>query len=632
MMEGGVFTLNLEGEVPPELTKKGKPSKKKSRVRPSWSKTTMKKNSTEKISKLRLEILSLFFVPYTDHDKYVVKLVKDEHNAFVLDGETALGDLGLSRHENLTVVISFIEKSNRAVAPSSRPRRQAAEDAKAKIPLALKNDEKRRRAERRANKERAERRANNKNKRSRNDQSSFSGMGVRLNDGKKFGRRVTPGGRAPKLRFAFPGIGRDLSESTPVLPEGRSVIVRVNDTGIVDTLLSAITAKKNPEYEGLNELWKQQQEEERKERKAMSRLVAVSTGNYEIKVLKSGSKVGDGYLLGGRTDASEEDLYGRCHGGRKSFIEVDFGNKIEGKVKQTETVELLSDSAVKFLVEFGHTIKSDSEDNDLMLRPLDVAATPSYFWSLVHHCTKSPGSVLTSVEYMLRSMQPNLDWSHLDRGGRSRRLSKKAKENHRQELSEKAKENHRQELEAQGDGNEKRVASRDASDMDWDLVTPSEEDEEGLAECIDSGELVNDYISILVSGSGPQCKNPRQLANADPEVLFAKLNNECGKKKILPPQLSSVKGWVDAAQEVALVEIMLEIVDGDNDVLVCLCRIGAASPWDLTCYEEESDFLAGQMVEMGLLEEKDKAEVLSLTWRAQRALTVYPWLSDFSSA
>ena len=69
MMEGGVFTLNLEGEVPPELTKKGKPSKKKSRVRPSSSKTTMKKNSTEKISKLRLEILSLFFVPYTDHDK-----------------------------------------------------------------------------------------------------------------------------------------------------------------------------------------------------------------------------------------------------------------------------------------------------------------------------------------------------------------------------------------------------------------------------------------------------------------------------------------------------------------------------------------------------------------------------------
>ena len=41
-------------------------------------------------------------------------------------------------------------------------------------------------------------------------------------------------------------------------------------------------------------------------------------------------------------------------------------------------------------------------------------------------------------------------------------------------------------------------------------------------------------------------------------------------------------------------EIMLEIVDGDEKVLSCLHSIGAASPWDLTCYEEESDFLAGK--------------------------------------
>ena len=50
-------------------------------------------------------------------------------------------------------------------------------------------------------------------------------------------------------------------------------------------------------------------------------------------------------------------------------------------------------------------------------------------------------------------------------------------------------------------------------------------------------------------------------------------------------------------------EIMLEIVDGDEEVLKCLHSIGAASPWDLTCYEEESDFLAGKMVEMGMAEE-----------------------------
>ena len=50
----------------------------------------------------------------------------------------------------------------------------------------------------------------------------------------------------------------------------------------------------------------------------------------------------------------------------------------------------------------------------------------------------------------------------------------------------------------------------------------------------------------------------------------------------------------------------------------------------MTCYEEESDFLAGKMVEMGLAEE-DKAVVLSWIWQTQRALTVCPWLGDFSS-
>ena len=77
-------------------------------------------------------------------------------------------------------------------------------------------------------------------------------------------------------------------------------------------------------------------------------------------------------------------------------------------------------------------------------------------------------------------------------------------------------------------------------------------------------------------------------------------------------------------------EIMLKIVDGDEVVLSCLHSIGAASPWDLTCCKEESDFLAGKMVEMGLAEEY-KALVLSWIWRAQRALTVCPWLIDFSS-
>ncbi len=85
------------------------------------------------------------------------------------------------------------------------------------------------------------------------------------------------------------------------------------------------------------------------------------------------------------------------------------------------------------------------------------------------------------------------------------------------------------------------------------------------------------------------------------------------KNNIPPPELSSVRGWVDTAQEVSVEEIMLDIVDGDEEVLRCLHSIGAASPWDLTCYEEESDVLVGKMVEMRLAEE-DKAVVLSWIW------------------
>ena len=73
---------------------------------------------------------------------------------------------------------------------------------------------------------------------------------------------------------------------------------KLNKSNIAEILLSAISAKNNPEFDGLHAQWKYQLEQERKESKALSRLMAVSTGNYAIKVLMSGSKVGDGYLVG----------------------------------------------------------------------------------------------------------------------------------------------------------------------------------------------------------------------------------------------------------------------------------------------------------------------------------------------
>ncbi len=126
MTDSGKIKLLLEGDVPLPLTKRGEPKTVKTPGRPTSMKRAMVKEPREKISNLQKEILILFMVPYSEHDKYEVKLVKDEpHIEFVLNGESALGDLGLSRQENLTVVISFIEcpnKPNFVVAPYSRPR------------------------------------------------------------------------------------------------------------------------------------------------------------------------------------------------------------------------------------------------------------------------------------------------------------------------------------------------------------------------------------------------------------------------------------------------------------------------------------------------------------------------------
>lgn len=84
--------------------------------------------------------------------------------------------------------------------------------------------------------------------------------------------------------------------------------------------------------------------------------MAVSTWNYGVTLLKSGSKVPDGYLLGAETYAMKEDRFARSHDSSKLLIEVYFGNKIEGTAMWTEVVELLSYHAVKVLVEYGHNI------------------------------------------------------------------------------------------------------------------------------------------------------------------------------------------------------------------------------------------------------------------------------------
>ena len=69
----------------------------------------------------------------------------------------------------------------------------------------------------------------------------------------------------------FGGVGRVLANSNPVLQKEKLVMgCKLNKSDIVEILLSAISAKNNPEFEGLHAQWKYQLEEERKESKALS--------------------------------------------------------------------------------------------------------------------------------------------------------------------------------------------------------------------------------------------------------------------------------------------------------------------------------------------------------------------------
>ena len=69
MMDSGKIKLLLEGDVPPPLTKRGEPKKVKTPGRPTSMKRAIVKEPREKISNLQWEILILFMVPYSEHDK-----------------------------------------------------------------------------------------------------------------------------------------------------------------------------------------------------------------------------------------------------------------------------------------------------------------------------------------------------------------------------------------------------------------------------------------------------------------------------------------------------------------------------------------------------------------------------------
>jgi len=318
---------------------------------------------------------------------------------------------------------------------------------------------------------------------------------------------------------------------------------------------------------------------------------------------------------------------------------------------------------------------------DGRLRPVMIAQlSPRAFWSLVFHCKESVQASTSplSVEDMLRSTLPQLDWSHLERGGRKRVLSEKARENKRQTEStiapgDATQNNGDQEamvieqlaesaLEAATAGNDEEVvlnererrakaamarfrtderkppvsttAATKEEDMsiddDWTLVTPIEDDIDELIECIleGSGEGYDDdtakaWATVLVDS----VQNWRVLANSDSEYIKSILS----KKDCPATTVEIIQGWIDAAQGRALEEIMLEILDGDQDALdVLQDKAKSSSPRDLVFWKVRPEILADSL-------NSDTSKSWTLTdvkkWikRAEVALGTCTWLEQYTS-
>lgn len=430
------------------------------------------------------------------------------------------------------------------------------------------------------------------------------------------------------------------------------------------------------------------------ESRAAVRVAAVNLGAFSFEKVKGGTIVeGKGVVLGTAKDHGQSAANDNNNGDDEALgltlYMVSYSKGLEGRGNYEEQVEIISRDALKGLIEHVYNTRSEGgEDQDdpdhknsdgrEMLRPVSMAQlSPRVFWSLVYHYNKAEQNVSSAnatVETMLQSTMPHLDWSHLDRGGRKRNLSEKARENLRQEKqaaapaaasdigedgvkaieemeesilevampsnNDDADNNELSERERRARAAMARFGSKgntestqlppaeqeDAVIDDWELVTPSEDDIDELIECITEGNESESYddkdAKAWAADLVDNVRNWRGLANADGEVVLAQLN----KHNL---QVDTVERWIEAAQQRSIEEIMLEILDGDQDALDCLMnKAHSSTPKDLSFWYASPGMLLDTL-------SKDNDGV-TCTWtetdakrwagRAKIALSTLPWL------
>ena len=679
------FTVRITGPSPPPL----KPTKSKSKNNtPTQKRYNLVLTPSTLISKFLSDVYALFEISSRNKGKYSIEVRAGfPPKILELDGKKTVAELGIGS-ETLIVAFSLVESaaSGGASANSSASASLAKNTSSAKKTRKTKATQQDQEEESNESEAAASATTSTRKKRAAAEAATSSFAEVikaqeaMLKQEKKTNKpSTTKHGRitvtdnvhslmntsstskkkASPKKIHMEGTGYRLSDSqavsSPSKRQRRSQETFSTQDDVATALISSTSGNKGNISKFLRKAMKGAVMKSYEVSRAQVRVSSVVSGDYTF-TKDNNVNIAGGVVLGGGTS-------------NRRMYTVSYGKGIEGRGRYTDQgVEIIEWDVLKSTIETVYNAPSEEDDESHngreMLRPSVMAQmSPRMFWSLIYHCTQNQiGDAFTSssssVENMLRETMPELDWSHLDRGGRKRNLSEKAKENRRQEMgiiNTKEEDNSDdgvrvlEELEEtimtgleepSGDELRKkrllalsRLENSNTDTVEWELITPTEEDEDELKECIQEDQNnTNDesskiYASILMSSESPCCRNWRELANAKPEEVSSKFTIQCSKQKIDPPSLISITNWIDAAQQRSLEEIMLEILDSDQDALELLAeKANSANPWDLSQWHSYPALLADTM---GC--ERYNVEVVG-RWisRAKVSLETCNWLEDYS--
>ena len=319
-------------------------------------------------------------------------------------------------------------------------------------------------------------------------------------------------------------------------------------------------------------------------------------------------------------------------------LEVEYSKGLEGRGVYHEVVDCIPREALEAVI----TGIYQSEERELLQGVTLAQVSPRVFWSLIHLCG------VQSVEDALQQLLPTLDWSHQTR--RKTTLSAKAKENLLQTQGEDnggvniqaaeeavhAVEDAMDQLSAYDASRRRDRAARAAlarhppstaaAAVEWELVTPTEEDDDELMECIQSTNATDaesiskdEWKRILSVLHSLGIHNWRQLANANESEISTALN------------LPHVDAWIDYAQQQSIDELMVEICDNRVTVVEVLrdeARTG--TPKDLGNWRHMPDLLfssAPSLLEQGV----QVSDVRTWCQRAQDVLQKWEWVHWYAT-